>query len=388
MSHDHIKLALVRGNGLNSWEGKVWNSLPPEFQVTGFCSQNNLFPTDDLTFPIERLTTTTDSRVGNKISILGWGQFQRMRGLEKKLADFSIAHTVEIYNYYTYQAVRAKLRNTKLKVVATVWDNSFGRFEYNYWTPFTPPQWWRAKITTIINANARGVDRFIAVSAYSARLLEDYGVASNKIKVIAPAIAPVATFTSEVIKKYNLENKHFYLMVNRLRKEKGVYDCLYAWKMFVAQHANQHPQLVIIGDGPERSNMIRLTKEWRLEDTILYIPQLPNSEVRQLYPFARALILASLPTPVWQEQFGYVLAEAMAAGCPVVSTLSGAIPEVVQGGGVLVPPGNPPAIAVALATLTSHTQHEYYKALAFSAAERFKAEHFKKQLTELYTEIL
>ena len=41
------------------------------------------------------------------------------------------------------------------------------------------------------------------------------------------------------------------------------------------------------------------------------------------------LVLASLPTPFWEEQFGMVLAEAMAAHVPVVAAASGAIPEVV-----------------------------------------------------------
>jgi glycosyltransferase involved in cell wall biosynthesis len=47
----------------------------------------------------------------------------------------------------------------------------------------------------------------------------------------------------------------------------------------------------------------------------------------------------------WQEQFGMVLAEAMASGTPVISTMSGSIPEVVGDAAVLIPPGDYNALA-------------------------------------------
>ena len=77
---------------------------------------------------------------------------------------------------------------------------------------------------------------------------------------------------------------------------------------------------------------------------------------------ASAMVLASqsaamaafhpfdIPHAFWEEQFGLVLAEAMAAGLAILTTTSGAIPEVVRGAPVeLVAPGDWPAIARALA---------------------------------------
>ena len=71
--------------------------------------------------------------------------------------------------------------------------------------------------------------------------------------------------------------------------------------------------------------------------------------------FARAscFVLASLPTPFWEEQFGMVLAEAAASGLPIVAASSGAIPEVLDGHGRLFPPGDWHALAEVLGDVTA-----------------------------------
>src|SRR5262249_12702678 len=61
---------------------------------------------------------------------------------------------------------------------------------------------------------------------------------------------------------------------------------------------------------------------------------------------------------VWHEAFGLTIAEAMAAGCPMIGSRVGAIPELVADGetGFLVAPGDSQAIATALERLADDTQ--------------------------------
>jgi glycosyltransferase involved in cell wall biosynthesis len=66
------------------------------------------------------------------------------------------------------------------------------------------------------------------------------------------------------------------------------------------------------------------------------------------------LVLPSLTTVDWREQFGHVLIEAMASGVPVVGSDSGAIPEVIGEAGRVVPEGNPEALRSTLAQLQAH----------------------------------
>ena len=69
----------------------------------------------------------------------------------------------------------------------------------------------------------------------------------------------------------------------------------------------------------------------------------------EVYARASCLVLASHGTATWEEQFGMVLAEAMAAHVPVVASASGAIPEVVGESGTLFAPGDWRGLADALA---------------------------------------
>ena len=61
------------------------------------------------------------------------------------------------------------------------------------------------------------------------------------------------------------------------------------------------------------------------------------------------LVLASIPLWYWEEQFGMVLAEAMAAHLPIVASTCGAIPEVVGSDARLFAPGDWVGLANALA---------------------------------------
>src|SRR5699024_8858578 len=61
------------------------------------------------------------------------------------------------------------------------------------------------------------------------------------------------------------------------------------------------------------------------------------------------LVVPSLPTPGWVEQFGRVAVEAMASGVPVIASRSGALPDVVSGAGLLVEPADAQALRQALA---------------------------------------
>jgi glycosyltransferase involved in cell wall biosynthesis len=66
------------------------------------------------------------------------------------------------------------------------------------------------------------------------------------------------------------------------------------------------------------------------------------------------LVLPSLSTPHWKEQFGRVLVEAMGCKVAVVGSNSGAIPEVIGDARRIFPEGSAPALAVILQRLAEN----------------------------------
>jgi glycosyltransferase involved in cell wall biosynthesis len=153
------------------------------------------------------------------------------------------------------------------------------------------------------------------------------------------------------------------LSAGRLAWEKGHHDVLRA---AAALHRGlvetpALPKVLIVGAGPEGPRLKAHAQELGIAPHVEVRPFVPYEEMPALYAGASALVLASLPSAAmglhafdvprafWEEQFGMVLAEALAAGLAIVACDTGAIPEVLQGQGTLVPAGDWRGLAAALA---------------------------------------
>ena len=103
--------------------------------------------------------------------------------------------------------------------------------------------------------------------------------------------------------------------------------------------------LAIAGDGPEREPLQRRARELGLDSRARFLGAVSRETVLRLFHAADASLLSSS----W-ENFPHTVVEALAVGCPVIATAVGGVPEVVRDGenGLLVPPGEPDALAAAI----------------------------------------
>jgi glycosyltransferase involved in cell wall biosynthesis len=126
------------------------------------------------------------------------------------------------------------------------------------------------------------------------------------------------------------------VQVSWIIPEKGIVDLLQAARLVLSR--NRNVQFVLVGEGSHREEYTGLAAEMGLGDHVTWTGLVEDPFKEGVYAAADVVCQVSR----WEELFGYVVAEAMASGKPVVATRVGGIPELVQDGetGFLVPRGD------------------------------------------------
>jgi glycosyltransferase involved in cell wall biosynthesis len=160
----------------------------------------------------------------------------------------------------------------------------------------------------------------------------------------------------------------------RLVKEKGLRTLLAA----VGQMQG-HVCLLLSGDGPLRAELCR-------EPFVKWVGAITRESLPVFYNALDTLVLPSLTTASWKEQFGRVIVEAQCCGIPVVGSNSGAIPEVIAEAGLVFAEGDETALRNALDKLRSDPEFSRQQAEGgrVQAAQRYSWEAIAKQMRGIY----
>ena len=189
-----------------------------------------------------------------------------------------------------------------------------------------------AKVSAFL-AGLRDVDVAVAHSRFVTRHLE-----SNRV----PRVRHVPLFFHGEVTPASLPRFPRALFVGRVTPVKGV-------EVLIRAAADSDFALDVCGDGWGLARAQRLAAKLKVEGQVRFHRAEPAETISTRYTGASVVAVPSL----WPEPFGLVGLEAMAHGRPVVASATGGIPEWLADGetGLLVPPGDPRALARAIGTI-------------------------------------
>jgi glycosyltransferase involved in cell wall biosynthesis len=167
----------------------------------------------------------------------------------------------------------------------------------------------------------------------------------------------------------------------RLDETKGVRVLMAGWDRYLAGASGTGLRLVIAGSGPLENEVARWASA---RPSVELTGALSGPQCAELIASARAVLLPS----AWEEPFGLVAVEAMAAGVPPVASGHGAFTELITPGvdGALFRPGDPAALAAVIADVERDpARYERYGEQARRTyAERFDPDRSVEDLLGIY----
>jgi glycosyltransferase involved in cell wall biosynthesis len=204
---------------------------------------------------------------------------------------------------------------------------------------------YRSESLRLIRGHAAHVDAFVAVSNFGAQAMAEYlGIERSRIHVV-----PLGINFDGYYRKCDTDPEPFTIgYLARVAPEKGLHVLCETYRRLRSYNGFASSRLWAAGYlAPEhRSYLADIRKNldcWGLSGHFNYQGELDRC--RKL-AFLQNLSVLSVPGP-YADPKGLFLLEAMASGIPVVQPRSGAFTEMVEttGGGILVEPDNPDALA-------------------------------------------
>lgn len=227
-------------------------------------------------------------------------------------------------------------------------------------------------------------ERVVAVSQAIRRVLEENGLAAERLRVVYEGVAerPVVSGGRAALRSLGVpEDAQVVGNVAALADHKDHATLIDAAALVLARLPQA--RFVVLGEGEERTRLTARIRERGLEGRFILAGF--REDVDAILPALDVFCLSS-----HMEGLGTSLLDAMMFGVPVVATTAGGIPEAVEDGvtGALVPPRRPEALAAALIDLLGDAPR---RASCGTAArrryeERFRAETMVSETLRIYEE--
>jgi glycosyltransferase involved in cell wall biosynthesis len=226
----------------------------------------------------------------------------------------------------------------------------------------------------------RRADRLIAVSQYTADdLVRRAGIPASKIDVIYHGLDPA--FSAGVDRGADGDATPYVLAVGGVSPRKNTRRLIEAFSRWRARGGHRGSyQLLITGVSLDRDIASNGTG---LPNGVRLLGYVDKTELPGLYAGAAAFLYPGI-----YEGFGIPIIESMASGTPVVTSRTGAAPEIAGGAAILVDPFDVESIAAGLEQATSPDEAARLRALGYDRAKAFQWSIAANTTLEVYRRLL
>jgi alpha-maltose-1-phosphate synthase len=339
---DVLEVAIVRNEDLEARELLMFDRLVQARLIRARAigaRATTPYGTDGLALPVQTLPS-----LGATLSRLPMGRSLAARieatagrpvghliGFDRAMDPrVQVINARETFQPSTQVALRYRLAHPAVRLVVSVFENIPFRYDES------------PALAGVKEEVRAGADLFVANSPEAKFALATEGVDEERILVIPPGVDTDLFSPGDRSARIRAgwgvtDEQPVILYAGRLLREKGLTELLLALEP-VLEPDGRTGVLVIHGAGPEEPRLRRAVEALGLRRAVRFSSWTETRDMPLVYRSADVVVLPSLPTPYWLEQFGYNLAEAMGCGCAILSTRSGSIPSTVGDAAVLVAP--------------------------------------------------
>jgi len=239
----------------------------------------------------------------------------------------------------------------------------------------------------MIPFSLKKAEKVITISENTKKdVIEQTNTVPSKIKSILLGVDKIFldkknSRDKKVLDKYNIK-KPYILFVGMLEPRKNIKGLIEAFYLVQNKHDND---LIIVGKkGWMYQDIFKLVKKLKLEGEVIFTGYLPDEDLPSLYSNATCFVY-----PSFYEGFGIPIVEAMACGCPVITSNNSSMREVAGEAAILVNPYNVEEIKDAIEkVIYNPKEKKRLQKLGFQNVKRFNWDKMAEETINMYNKFL
>jgi len=316
--------------------------------------------------------------------------------MPKKIIHFTVIKYISQKIFNQLSAHTKKIESLDILFVPSQHSTQLAENEFKYRvvciydiTPMLFPELHRSSTVlyygTILKNMLNKSDCVVTISESTKKdIIRHMQIAENKIKIIYPGLNPhihkIQDYNA-ALEKYNISGE-FILYLGTLEPRKNIPVLLEAFSLLKKDGFNE--KLVLAGrKGWLFDEIFKTIKRLHLEKDVIFTDYVEEKYVSQLYSAAKLFVYPSL-----YEGFGMPILEAMACGCPVITSNTSSLPEAGGNAVLYFDPKNPKNIFEQMkkALLSEKLRKDMIKKGVMHASQ-FSWEKSAREIINIFNEI-